>query len=102
MPVSEGRSSLTSLPLPAEAFVAARVEALQVDSLSLVRFDTNDYSVPTEFAHHQVAAVGTIDTVQISLADRVVATHRRCWGRDASRRASRPALGRPHAGHAAR
>ena len=29
-----------------------------VDSLSLVRFDTNDYSVPTEFAHHRVTAVG--------------------------------------------
>src|SRR3954449_715436 len=35
------------LALPSEAFVAARVEQRHVDSLSLVRFDTNDYSVPT-------------------------------------------------------
>jgi len=70
------------LPLPAGAFVAARVEQPLVDSLSLVRFDTNDYSVPTEFAHRRVTAVGTIDTVRIAVGDRVVATHRRSWGRE--------------------
>ena len=72
----------TLLPLPAEAFTAARVELLSVDSLSLVRFDTNDYSIPTQFAHHRVTAVGTIDTVKIVVADRVVASHRRCWDRE--------------------
>jgi transposase len=72
----------TLLPLPAEGFVAARVESPSVDSLALIRFDTNDYSVPTEFAHHQVMVVGAIDTVQIVVADRVVARHRRCWGRE--------------------
>src|SRR3954471_21854179 len=46
------------LPLPAEAFTAARVEQPTVDSLSLVRFDANDYSVPTAYAHHRVTAVG--------------------------------------------
>src|SRR3954453_6531455 len=45
------------LPLPAEAFVAARVEPRSVDSLSLVGFDSNQYSVPTEFAHRRVTAV---------------------------------------------
>jgi transposase len=70
------------LPLPAEAFVAARVEPTAADSLSLVRFDTNDYSVPTEFAHHQVTALGTVDAVRIVVGDRVVATHRRSWGRE--------------------
>jgi hypothetical protein len=65
------------LPLPLETFVAARVEPLQVDSLSLVRFNTNDYSVPTEFAHHKVTAVGTVDAVRIVAGDRVVAIHGR-------------------------
>ena len=50
------------LPLPAEAFVAARVEPRCVDSLSLVSFDANQYSVPTEFAHHRVTVVATVDT----------------------------------------
>jgi transposase len=78
--LAEERAAL--LPLPAEAFVAARIEQPHADSLSLVRFDTNDYSVPTEFAHRRVTAVGTVDTVRIAVGDRVVATHRRSWGRE--------------------
>src|ERR671920_2311730 len=78
--LAEERTAM--LPLPAEAFVAARVEQPYADSLSLVRFDTNDYSVPTEFAYHQVTAVGTVDTVRIVVGDRVVATHHRSWGRE--------------------
>src|SRR5512144_2709937 len=78
--LDEEQSSL--LPLPVESFVAARVESRCVDSLSLVSFDANQYSVPTEFAHHQATIVATIDTVRIVVGDRVAATHRRCWGRE--------------------
>jgi transposase len=78
--LEEERAAL--LPLPAEAFTAARVEPRVVDSLSLVGFDGNQYSVPTEFAHHRVTVVGTVDHVRIASGDRVVATHRRCWGRE--------------------
>jgi transposase len=77
--LDEERSSL--LPSPAEAFVAARVESRSVDSLSLVGFDSNRYSVPTEFAHHRVTVTGTVDRVRVTLGDRIVATHRRCWER---------------------
>ena len=58
--LAEERAAM--LPLPAEAFLAARVEQPTADSLSLVRFDTNDYSVPTAYAHHKLTAVGTVDT----------------------------------------
>src|SRR5262245_51966510 len=78
--LAEERAALP--PLPAEAFEAARIEPTSADSLSLVRFDTNDYSVPTEFAHRPVIAVGTIDAVRIAVGDRVVAIHRRSWGRE--------------------
>ncbi len=78
--LAEERAAL--LPLPAEAFEAARVEPTSADALSLVRFDTNDYSVPTEFAHRRVTAIGTVDAVRIAVGDRVVATHRRSWGRE--------------------
>jgi transposase len=78
--LAEERAAM--LPVPAEAFVAARVERPRADSLSLVRFDGNDYSVPTAYAHHGVIAVGTVDTVRIAVGDRVVAEHRRCWGRE--------------------
>ena len=78
--LDEERSRL--LPLPTETFMAARVEKPLADSLSLVRFDTNDYSVPTAYAHHHVTAVGTVATVRFVVGDCVVATHRRCWGRE--------------------
>src|SRR5262249_4213821 len=78
--LAEGRAAL--LPSPAEAFVAARVEQPHADSLSLVRFATTDCSVRTESAHRRVTAVGTVDTVRIAVGDRVVATHRRRWGRE--------------------
>jgi transposase len=70
------------LPLPSEAFVAARVEPRGVDSLSLVSFDANQYSVPTEFAHHPVTVVASVDSVRILAGDRVAAVHARCWDRE--------------------
>ena len=78
--LAEERAAL--LPLPSEAFVAARVDPRGVDSLSLVSFDANQYSVPTEFAHHRATVVATVDTIRVVVGDRVAATHRRCWGRE--------------------
>jgi transposase len=78
--LAEERSAL--LPSPSEAFVAARVESRWVDSLSLVGFDANQYSVPTEFAHHRVTVVASVDTVRVVAGDRVAAAHPRCWGRE--------------------
>lgn len=78
--LAEERAAL--LPLPSEAFVAARVDPRGVDSLSLVSFDANQYSVPTEFAHHRVTVVASVDTVRIVAGDRVAAVHPRCWGRE--------------------
>jgi transposase len=70
------------LPLPAEFFVASRVESRSADSLSLVSFDANQYSVPTEFAHHRVTIIASVDTVRIVAGDRLAAVHPRCWGRE--------------------
>jgi transposase len=73
------------LPLPKQAFEARRVETAKANSLSLVRFDGNDYSVPTAYAHHAVTVVGGIDEVRLVAAGRVVARHRRCWGKEQTR-----------------
>jgi len=78
--LSEERPVL--LPLPDESFVAARVEHRCVDSLSLVSFDANQYSVPTELAHHPVMVVASVDTVRIVAGDHVAAVYSRCWGRE--------------------
>jgi len=65
------------LPLPAQTFEAWRVEPAKANSLSLVRFDTNDYSVLTAYAHHPVTAVGNIQEVRLIVNDQVVARHPR-------------------------
>jgi transposase len=70
------------LPLPKQAFEARRVEGAKANSLSLVRFDTNDYSVPTAYAHHPVTAVGNIQEVRLIVNDRLVAQHPRDWARE--------------------
>ena len=70
------------LPLPRQSFEARRVESAKANSLSLARFDSNDYSVPTAYAHHPVTAVGNIQEVRLIVGDRVVARHPRDWARE--------------------
>ena len=70
------------LALPAESFEARRVEHRGANSLSLVRFDRNDYSVPTAFAHHDVTAIGGTEEVRLLVGTDVVATHPRCWDKE--------------------
>jgi transposase len=50
--LDEERAQL--LPLPMEEFDTARTEPVRANSLSLVRFDRNDYSVPTACAHREL------------------------------------------------
>ncbi len=70
------------LPLPPQRFEARRVVTTQASSLSLVRFHRNDYSVPTQWAHHAVTVIGGIDAIRIVASDHVVATHPRCWAKE--------------------
>jgi transposase len=69
------------LPLPVEPFEARRVELVTINSLSLGRFDGNDYSVPTGYAYQTLTASGTIDRVRFRHRGGVVAEHARCWGK---------------------
>ena len=70
------------LPIPTPAFEARRVVHARANSLSLVRFDRNDYSVPTGFAHHALTVIGGIEQVRIVEGARLVATHARCWDKE--------------------
>ena len=47
-----------------------------------MRFDTNDYSVPVQYAHRKLIVVATVEEVRLVYDDRPVARHRRCWGRE--------------------
>ncbi len=66
-------------PLPATSFDACLKQSTTATSLSLVRFDTNDYSVPTEWAHHPVVVKGYIDRVDVYYREKRIATHDRLW-----------------------
>ncbi len=70
------------LTLPSTSFEPKRTEQRRANSLSLVRFDQNDYSVPTAFAHHEVIVSGGIEQIAISSGPELVATHRRHWGKE--------------------
>jgi hypothetical protein len=52
------------------------------DSLSLVRFDRNSYSVPTQYAHRQITVVGTVDEVRLIFENQLVARHERDWDKE--------------------
>ena len=78
----EEQSSM--LPIPKQTFDAHRLAQANANSLSLVRFDRNSYSVPTKFAYRQITIVATIDEVRLSFEDQLIARHERCWGREQS------------------
>jgi transposase len=69
------------LKLPAEPFEAQRVVVVTINSLSLGRFDGNDYSVPTAYAYQTLCASGSIDRVRFRQRGTVVAEHPRCWAK---------------------
>jgi hypothetical protein len=70
------------LDLPAVAFDACRKQPTRANSLSLVRFDDNDYSVPVSYAHHEILVKGYVDRVVLCHQDKAVAEHRRSWGKE--------------------
>ena len=70
------------LPLPAVPYEACEKQASRVSSLSLVRYRTNDYSVPVGYGHRDVLVRGYVDQVVISCGSEIIARHPRSYERD--------------------
>lgn len=68
--------------IPSQEFEARRIQPGKANSLSLVRFEDNDYSVPTAYAHREVTVVAGIEEIRLVVGDRLVARHPRHWGRE--------------------
>jgi transposase len=68
--------------LPNQAFDARRVTQAAANSLSLVQFDTNRYSVPVKYAHRQITIVASVDEVRLAFDGQLIARHPRHWGRE--------------------
>ena len=78
--LEQDRAAFRSLPM--KWFDACRVRSTSADSEALVRFDTNDYSVPVEYAHHPVVVRAYANQVVIAHKHQIVACHQRCWDRE--------------------
>lgn len=68
--------------LPATPFEACDRASGRVSSQSLVRYRTNDYSVPVAYGHQDVWIRGYVDEVAIGCRAEIIARHPRCYGRE--------------------
>jgi hypothetical protein len=78
------RDCAAMLPLPPTPYEACEKVTVRVSSLSLVRYRTNDYSVPTQFGHRQVLVRGYVHRVEIACGSEVIARHQRSYEREAA------------------
>jgi transposase len=70
------------LALPAAPYEACDKRSTRVTSMSLVRYRTNDYSVPVEWGHREVLVKGFVHEVVICAASEVIARHPRSYERE--------------------
>ena len=70
------------MPLPTDVFDPCEKVSTSVSSLSLVRYRTNDYSVPTAYGYHDVFVRGYVDSVVIACGSEVIARHPRCYDKE--------------------
>ena len=76
------RDRAAMLPLPAAPYDACEKVTARVSSISLVRYRTNDYSVPTRYGHRQVLVKGYVYRVEIVCGSEVIARHERSYERE--------------------
>jgi hypothetical protein len=70
------------LPLPPAPLEACNQRTTRVSSQALVRYETNDYSVPVEYGHRQVLVKAFVWEVVIGAASEVIARHNRSYERE--------------------
>ena len=68
--------------LPATPFDACDQTSGRVSSQALVRYKTNDYSVPVAYGHRDVWLRGYVDQVVIGCGGEIIARHPRCYDRE--------------------
>lgn len=68
--------------LPPAPFDACDQATGRVTSQALVRYKTNDYSVPVAYGHRDVWIRGYVDKVVIGCGGEVIARHPRCYDRE--------------------
>src|SRR5512145_1910692 len=69
-------------PLPPAPYDACDQRPGRVSALSLVRYDRNDYSVPTAYGHRPVLVTGYVEQVVIACGAEIIARHPRSYARE--------------------
>jgi hypothetical protein len=78
------RDRAVLLPLSAARFEACDKTTARVSSISLVRYRTNDYSVPTQYGHRQVLVKAYVHRIVIVCGSEVISEHMRSYEREAA------------------
>jgi transposase len=73
---------MSAIALPDDKFDYRKTTSTFASSESLVRYDTNDYSVPVSSAHHQTTIKASVSFIEVYRQDRLIAKHHRCWDRE--------------------
>ncbi len=68
--------------LPPAPFDACDKQGTRVNSQSLVRYRSNDYSVPVAYGHREVWIRGYVHEVVIGCAGEIIARHQRSYDRE--------------------
>lgn len=76
-----GRDLDALMELPPVCYDACEKHGTQSNSLSLVRYRLNDYSVPVAYAHRDVLVRGYVHEVVISCGAETIARHERSYDR---------------------
>jgi transposase len=73
---------MAAIVLPDDTFDYRKSTSTFASSESLVRYDTNDYSVPVRLAHHQTTIKASVRFIEVYQQDKLIAKHHRCWDRE--------------------
>jgi len=73
---------ITAIALSDDKFDYRKSTSTFASSESLVRYDSNDYSVPVNWAHHQSTIKASVRFIEVYHKDKLIAKHRRCWDRE--------------------
>lgn len=73
---------IAAIALPDDKFDYRKSTSTFASSESMVRYDTNDYSVPVSYAHHQTTIKASVRFIEVYHFDKLIAEHHRCWDRE--------------------
>jgi len=70
------------IKLPAYPYEPCSIKSGMVNKVALVRFDNNDYSVPSQYAYRSVLIKSYVDKIVICYEDKEIANHRRSYNKE--------------------